>query len=64
MANIGESGGDSDYVELDENSTTSLANTLDLTVHTRELEEIHEVAEGDIDAITQPTVILYHTNEL
>ena len=64
MASIGESGGDSDYVELDENSTTSLANTLDLTGHISKLEEMHEVAEGEIFELARPTVIFSRIEEL
>ena len=37
VASIGESDGNSDYVKLEENSPTSLANTPDLTGHISEL---------------------------
>ena len=53
-----------DYVESAENSPTSPANTLDLAGHIRELEAMHKVLEGDIVAITWPTVIFSHTDEL
>ena len=61
---FGESGSDSDYVESAENSPTSPANTLDLTGHVSKMEAIHEVLEGELDAITRPTVLFSHTNEL
>ena len=64
MSNIGESDSDSDYVESAENSPTSLANTPDLVGHISELEEMHEVAEGELDAIARPTVLFSRTNEL
>ena len=57
VASIGESDGDSDYVESAENSPTSPANTPDLGGHISELEEMHEVVEGELDVIAQPTVI-------
>ena len=64
MANIGESDGDSDYVESAENSPTSLSNLLDLVVHIIELEEMHEVAECDIIEFAQSTVISPRIDEL
>ena len=48
VASIGESDGDSDYVELAKNSPTSPSNTLSLEGHISELEEMHEVAEGKL----------------
>ena len=54
----------SDYVESDETSLTSPANTQDLAVHTSKLEEMHEVAEEELDAIAQPTVFFSQTDEL
>ena len=36
----------------------------DLVGHSSELEEMHEVAEGDLNAILQPTVLLSHTDKL
>ena len=62
VASIGWSDGDSDYVELDENSPTSPANTPDLASHIRKLEAMHEVLEGELEAIAQPTMIFYHTD--
>ena len=63
-ASFSGSDGDSDYIEPAENSPMSLANILDLAGHISKLEVMHEVSEGKIDAITQPTVILSHTEEL
>ena len=63
-ASLVGSDGDSDYVDSEEKSPMSLSNTPDLTGHIRELEAIHEVSEGDIDAIARPTVLFSHTNEL
>ena len=40
------------------------ANTLDLEGHMGELEMMHEVLEGEIDAIVRPTVLFSHTDEL
>ena len=64
MASIGESDGDSDYVESDEKSPTSPANTPDLTGHIGELEEMNEVAEGELVELAQPTVIFSRIDEL
>ena len=64
VASIGESDGNSNYVELTKNSPTSLANTLDLAGHISELEEMHKVAEGDIMGIARPTVLLSRPNKL
>ena len=63
-ASFGGSDGDSDYVNSAENSPTSPANTPELAGHIIKLEAMYNVSEGDIDAITQPTVILSHTNDL
>ena len=41
VASVGESDGDSDYVDLAENSPTIPANTQDLEVHISEVEEMH-----------------------
>ena len=54
----------SDYAKLSENAPTSLANTPDLVGNTRKLEVMYQVLEGDLDPISQPTVILSHTNDL
>ena len=64
MVSIGGSDGDSDYVELAKNSPMSPANTPDLVGYISKLEAMHEVLEGDIDAIAQRTVLYSHTNEL
>ena len=48
MESIGESDGDSYYVESDKNSLMSPSNTSDLAGHISELEEMHEVAEGKL----------------
>ena len=48
VASIGDSDGDSDYVESDKNSLMSPANTSDLEGHIRKLEEMHEVAEVEL----------------
>ena len=54
----------SDYVYSDKTSPTRPANTPDLAGHSSELEEMHEVVEGELDAIAQPTVLFSHTDEL
>ena len=41
-----------------------MASTPDLAVHIRELEIMHKVSVGEINAIIRPTVLFYHTNEL
>ena len=64
VVSIGESDGESDYVELDKNSPTSLANTPDLEGHISELEEKHEVAEGDLVELTRPTMIFFHIDNI
>ena len=64
VASIGGSDGDSDYVEAAKISPTRPANTPDLAGHSSELEEMHEVVEGELDAIAQPTVLFSHTDEL
>ena len=51
-ASFVESDGDSDYVELAENSPTSPSNTTDLAGNTSKLEEMQEVLEGEINVIT------------
>ena len=64
MAGIGDSDGDSDYVELAENSPTSPANTPDLAGHIREMEEMHKVAEGELIKIARPTMLFSRMDEL
>ena len=44
--------------------TTSLANTTDLEGHISELEEMHEVAEGKLVDLAQPTMILSRIDEI
>ena len=61
---LGGSDGDSYYVESAEKSPTSASNTPDLAGHISELEAMHKVSDGEIDAITEPTVILSHTYKL
>ena len=63
-ASFGGSYVNSDYVNSAKNSPTSLSNTLDLVVYISKLEAMHEVSEGELDAIARLTVILSHTNEL
>ena len=58
VESIGESDGDSDYVESSKNSPTSPYNTMDLAGHISKLEEMHEVAEGKLFELARPTVIL------
>ena len=64
VESIGESDGDSDYVESTENSPTIPDNTLDLAGHISELEEMHEVTENELVKLTQPTVLSPRINEL
>ena len=64
MASFGWSDGNSYYVDLAENSTTSPENTLDLVGHIRKLEVMHKVSEKEINAISRPTVLFSHTDEL
>ena len=64
VASIGESDGDSDYVESAKNSPTIPANMPDLAGHISKLEATHEVSEGDLDAIARPTVLFSHTDKL
>ena len=64
MASTGWSGGDSYYVKSAENSPTSPAYTPDFAGHISELEEMHEVADVELNGITRPKVIFSHTNEL
>ena len=61
---FGGTDGNSDYVELSKNSTTSSANTSDLEGHISKLEIMHEVLEGDIDAIFRPMSLFSHTDKL
>ena len=63
-ASFGGSDGKSDYVESTENLPMSLSNTPGLKVHVRELETIHKVSEGEIDAIVRPTVLFSHNDKL
>ena len=48
VASIGESDGDSDYVESAENSPTSPANTPDLEGHIIELEEMQKAEKENL----------------
>ena len=64
VTSIGEIDGDSDYVKSAENSPMSPANTLDLKGHNSELEEMHEVAEGDLVKLAGPMVIFSRIDEL
>ena len=57
VASIGESDGDSDSVESAEKSPTSPANKPHLEGHVSKMEEIHEVAEGELVKLALPTVI-------
>ena len=64
MASIGESDGDSNYCESAVNSPMSPANTPDLEGHISELEEMHEVAEGDLVELARPMVLFSLIDEL
>ena len=64
VASIGESDGDSDYVELAKNSPKIPANKPDLEGNTSELEEMHEVAEGKFVELALPTVFFFCIDEL
>ena len=64
VASIEDSDGDSDYVESAENPPISLANTLYLAGHISKLEEMNEVAKGNLAAIKQTAVLFFHINEL
>ena len=64
VESIGGSDGDSDYVNSAENSPMSPANTPYLTGHFSELEEMHEVPEGDVVEIARPPVLFSRINEL
>ena len=59
VASIGGSDNNSDYVKLAKNSPMSPSNTPDLVGHIRKLEGMHKVAEGELDAIAQPTVLFF-----
>ena len=58
------SDGNSDYIESSENSPTSPANTPDLEGHISELEEMHEVSEGNLVKLAQPTVLFSYIDKL
>ena len=64
MESIGESDGNSYYVDSNENSPTSPANTPYLVVHISELKEMYEFLEGELDVIARLTVLFSRTNEL
>ena len=64
VASIGESNGESDYVESDKSSPMIPANTTDFMGHISKLEEMHEVAEGELVKIARPTVLFSRINEL
>ena len=57
VASYGESDSNSEYVDLPKNLPTRLANTMQLKIHILELQHMHEVAEDNIDDITQPTYL-------
>ena len=40
-----------------------MVNTLELEEHIRKLQTMHEVLEGEINAIIRPTVLFPHTDE-
>ena len=58
------SDGESDYVELSENSPTIPVNIPDLAGNTSKIEAMQEVLEREINTIDQPTVIFSYTNKL
>ena len=60
----GESDGNSEYVDFPKTAPTSSANTLELEGHIIELQQMHEVAEENIDDINQPTELFTHTKNL
>ena len=64
VASIGETDGNSDYVESAKNSRTSPANTPDLKGHISELEEMNKVGEGKLVEISRSTVIFSCIDEL
>ena len=64
VASSGETDGDSEYFESPENLPTISANTLQLKSHILELKQIQEVAEDNIDYITQLTDLFTHPVEL
>ena len=64
MTSIGENDGELDYVESAKKSPASLANTPDLEGHISELEEMHEVSEGELVELARPTVLFSRINEL
>ena len=63
VASIGENDSDSDYFESAKNSPTSPANMPDLVGHIK-MEEMHEVAEGKLVELAQPTVIFSRIDKL
>ena len=64
VESIGGSDGNSDYVELAENSLTSPDKTLDLAGRIRKLEAMYEVLEGELNKIARPTVLFYYTDKI
>ena len=64
VASFGGSYGESDYVELAKNSPIISSKTPDLKGHTRKLEKMHKVSEGEINAIVRPTVLFSHIDEI
>ena len=64
VASSGDSDGNSEYVESPENLPTRLANTLQLKSNILELQHMNEVAEDNLDEITQPTELLTHPDEI
>ena len=64
VVSIRDTNGDSDYVKLAENSPTSPVNTPNLAGHISELEEMHKVVEGKLDAIAVPTVLFSRIDKL
>ena len=45
-------------------SPTFLANTPDLAVHSRKIEEMHNIAKGELVKLAQPTVFYSRINEI
>ena len=64
MASSGESGSDLYYAEVCKNLPTILANTPELEGHIQELQQMRDVAEDELDGITQPTELFIHPEKL
>ena len=63
-ASSGESNGNSEYAMSPENLPTSSANMPELEGRTQELQQMHNVAEEDIDTLARPTELFTHPDKL